>query len=190
MFVPTRLWFSLLRSSSSSSSSASSSSSSHIHSQHTRFGCMINSPAYQYHVLLSPVVLPGPSIPLSPPAKMAKGKSPAADHAQQKVQESSLEAASRHSAGFDDIEKRLPKRWAVSEMGFLDKFTGHLGRRNPFLQASIAGQEQDHDLRQRRLSTHPSVSSRSSALAGGIPSPPSSMEDARTWARSSAASQI
>lgn len=35
-------------------------------------------------------------------------------------------------AGFDDIEKVLPKRWAVSEMGFLDKLTGHLGRRNPF----------------------------------------------------------
>ena len=63
---------------------------------------------------------------------MFKGKSPAAGHAQQKVQESSLEAASRKAAGFDDIEQRLPKRWPVPQMGFLDKITGHLGRRNPF----------------------------------------------------------
>ncbi|KAF7503060.1 hypothetical protein GJ744_004698 [Endocarpon pusillum] len=63
---------------------------------------------------------------------MAKGKSPVADHAQQKIQETSLEAESRKIAGFDDIEKVLPKRWAVSEMGFLDKLTGRLGRRNPF----------------------------------------------------------
>lgn len=43
-----------------------------------------------------------------------------------------MEVESRNAAGFDDIEQRLPKRWAVSEMGFLDKITGHLGRRNPF----------------------------------------------------------
>ena len=63
---------------------------------------------------------------------MFKGKSPAADNAQQRVQESSLEAASRKAAGFEDIEKRLQPRWPISQMGFLDKFTGHLGRRNPF----------------------------------------------------------
>jgi Uncharacterized conserved protein (DUF2183) len=93
---------------------------------------MISSPAYQYHVLLSQLLPPSPSDPPLPLPNMFRGKSPAADHAQQKVQESSLEAASREAAGFDDIEKRLPKRWAVSEMGFLDRFTGHLGRRNPF----------------------------------------------------------
>jgi Uncharacterized conserved protein (DUF2183) len=104
----------------------------HFHSLYSPFPYMINSSAYQYHVLLSQVSYPNLSNPLSRPIKMAKGNSPTVDHAQQKVQESSLEAESRRMAGFDDIEKRLPKRWVVSEMGFLDKITGHLGRRNPF----------------------------------------------------------
>lgn len=69
---------------------------------------------------------------------MAKGKSPAFDHAQQKVQESALEAESRNAAGFDEIEKRLPKRWTGSEMGILDRFTGHLGRRNPFYKSATS----------------------------------------------------
>ena len=63
---------------------------------------------------------------------MWRGKSPAAGYAQPKVQESSLEAQSRKAAGFGDIEDRMPKTWAISDMGFLDKLTGYLGRRNPF----------------------------------------------------------
>lgn len=63
---------------------------------------------------------------------MAKGKSSAADHAEQKVQESTCEAESRSIAGFDEIENRLSKPSRVSDMGFIDKITGHLGRQNPF----------------------------------------------------------
>ncbi len=99
-------------------------SPSHCHSEHILLRCLISLSAYQYHVLQSHVP---PTLP-----NMAKGKSPAVDHAQQRIQETALEAESRKMAGFDDIERSLPKRWTVSEMGFLDKLTGHLGRRNPF----------------------------------------------------------
>lgn len=64
---------------------------------------------------------------------MAKGKSPALGHAQQKLHESPLEAESRSAAGFEDIEKLLPQTWeGVSDMGLRDKIMSHLGRRNPF----------------------------------------------------------
>lgn len=70
---------------------------------------------------------------------MAKGMSQALYNAVQKVGQSPLEAESRNVAGFDDIEMRLPKRWPVSQMGLLDKLTGHLGRRNPFSKPATPG---------------------------------------------------
>lgn len=48
-----------------------------------------------------------------------------------------MEIESRNAAGFDDIEKLLPKRWTSSEMGIFDRFVGHLGRRNPFHKPAI-----------------------------------------------------
>lgn len=54
---------------------------------------------------------------------------------------SPIEEESRQAASFPDIESQLPKRFDLSEMGFLDKVTGAVfGQRNPFSKKATPSQ--------------------------------------------------
>ncbi|EXJ94595.1 hypothetical protein A1O1_02991 [Capronia coronata CBS 617.96] len=55
-----------------------------------------------------------------------------ANRVEPKASESLLEAQSRKDANFSEVEARLPKRYARSEMGFIDKRMSFLGSHNPF----------------------------------------------------------